>query len=92
MSEVFIKLLKIGATNSLNLLSRSRRFFLQMDNFFWSTSYLEKKMEKNNCQKICHCLCFTRPDHINSFQVDLPSLYHLKTSENLVIFVMLSGG
>ena len=22
-------------------------------------------------------------DHINSFQVDFPSLYHLKTSENL---------
>ena len=30
-------------------------------------------------------------DHINSFQVDVPSPYHLRTSENLWSLLFLGG-
>ena len=52
----------------------------------------KKKWKKINCQKICHCLHFTRNrDRINSFQVEFPSLYCLKTSANLYFLTFLGG-
>ena len=82
-----------AATNSLNLsIWQEPKFLIQMDHFFGSTKYVEKNEKNNdnnnnnnnNCQKyVIACALAETEDHINSFQVEFPSLYHPKTSENL---------
>ena len=79
MSEVLIRLQKIAPKNSLiYLLSRSRRYL-----FKWIISFAQQhsiKLKKLTVKKYVE-------DRIDSFQVNFPSLYHLKPSENLWSFI-----
>ena len=45
--------------SKIYLLGRSPRVLIQMNHFFCSATCSEE-MKKFNCQKIAHCLCFTR--------------------------------
>ena len=61
-------------------LGRSWIVLIQQNHFFCSTTCLEK-IEIINCQKsLIVCALPETEYHVNSFQVDLPSLHHLKTS------------
>ena len=64
-----------------------------MDHFFCSKTYLEKKNEKKLTAKkyVTVCVLPETEDHINLFQVNFLSLYHLKISENLWFFIFLGG-
>ena len=53
---------------------------------------LRKNDERNNCQKISLvCALPETEDHIDSFQVDVPSSCQLETSENLWVLIFLGG-
>ena len=88
MSEVLVWLQKIDGLNSLNL-----TFWLGAWEFLfkWLISFaqehIEKKMKKEN---LIACALTETEDHINSFQVEVHSPCHLRTSENLW-FVMFLG-
>ena len=85
MSEVLVRFRKIAATNYLNLSfglasksSYSKGSFLLLNNIF------RKKMKKTNFQKfVIVCALPETEYHIYSIQVNFPTPYHLKTSENL---------
>ena len=86
MSELLIiRLQKIDALNSLNLSfglelksSYSNELFLLLNDLF------RKKFKKLTAKiYLIDCALPETEDHINSFQVDVPSPRHLKISGNL---------
>ena len=63
-----------------------------MDHFFCSTTYLEKNEKELTAKN--YAIVYALPEtenHINSFQFDFHSLYHLKVFENLWFLIFLGG-
>ena len=96
MSEVLIRLHMNDTLNSLNLSfgqelksSYSNESLILLKNMFRKNG---KKKNLIIAQKhLIVCPLPETEDHINSFQVDVPSPYHLRTSENLWSLIFLGG-
>ena len=73
-------------------MGRGQSVLIQMDHFFCSTTYLEKNEKKLTAKKyVIVCALLETEDHINSFQVDFPSIYQSKNLRKTLIFDIFNG-